>query len=77
MQPLELCPQKYKTSEGCRKQFCQYRNNKGQCSLDFEPEDKEYEIGFIADTLQISRQRVWRIYDVALSKLKNRLSSIE
>ena len=73
MQPLDLCPEHLTTSSGCSKRFCQYRNKKGKCSLDFVPENKEYEIGAIAEALQTSRQRVWRIYDVALSKLKGKL----
>ena len=44
MHPLVLCPEKLKTSKGCPKRFCQYINKKGKCSLDFEPEAKEYEV---------------------------------
>lgn len=72
MSPMILCPEKYSTSEGCKKRFCQYIDKKGKCSLDFEPENKEYEVGAIADMLQTSRQRVWRVYDVAISKLKQK-----
>ncbi len=73
MQPLQLCPENKKTSIECKKIFCHYRDKKGKCSLDFEPENKEYEVGKIAEALQTSRQRVWRIYDIAISKLKRKL----
>lgn len=73
MQPLDLCPDKREKAKGCDKKFCHYINGNGKCSLDFEPEDKEYEIGQIADALQISRQRVWRIYDLAIVKLQGKL----
>ena len=72
MSPMELCPEVKSTSKGCSKRFCHYINKKGKCSLDFEPEDKEYEVGKIADALQTSRQRVWRLYDMAISKLKRK-----
>lgn len=75
MHPMKLCPEQLETSKGCSKRFCQYINKKGKCSLDFEPEDKEYEVGAIAEMLQTSRQRVWRLYDVAVSKLKQRLKN--
>ncbi len=77
MSPIELCPEQFITAETCKKRFCSYRNKKGNCSLDFEPENKEYEIGAIAETLQVSRQRVWRIYDAAISKLKSKTTSLE
>lgn len=70
---MELCPEALETAKGCSKRFCQYINKKGKCSLDFQAEDREYEVGVIADTLQTSRQRVWRLYDVAVSKLKQKL----
>ena len=76
MSPMVLCPEAYNTSKGCSKRFCQYINKKGKCSLDFEPKNEEYEVGKIADTLQTSRQRVWRLYDVAISKLKQRLEDV-
>ena len=74
MRPMILCPEVYDTSKGCKKRFCKYINQKGKCSLDFEVENKEYEMGVIADTLQTSRQRVWRLYDVAISKLQRQLN---
>lgn len=73
MKAIELCPEEYATADGCHKRFCQYRNKKGKCSLDIELLDQEYEIGLIADILQTSRQRVWRIYDTAVSKLQIKL----
>ncbi len=73
MHPLEICPEDKVSAKECTKRFCQYRNKKGKCSLDFEPEDKEYEVGDIAEMLQTSRQRVWRLYDVSISKLKQKL----
>jgi len=71
---MTLCPKQKSSSKDCRAPFCPYRGTKGACTLDFEPEDKEYQIGFIADTLQTSRQRVWRLYDIAIAKLQSRLS---
>jgi hypothetical protein len=73
MVALELCPEKFDSSSECKLRFCKYRNNKGQCSLDIELDNTEYEIGLIADILQVSRQRVWRIYDTAVSKLQIKL----
>lgn len=73
MQPMSLCPEGLSSSKGCKKRFCQYINKKASCSLDFEPEDKEYEVAAIAEALQTSRQRVWRVYDIAISKLKKDL----
>lgn len=73
MHPMTLCPNKYKTSATCEKKFCDFKNKKGLCSIDFEPEDKEYEVADIAEALQMSRQRVWRVYDTAISKLKRNL----
>jgi len=73
MQPIQLCPENKNSAVNCKKIFGHYRDKKGDCSLDFEPENKEYEVGKIAEALQISRQRVWRIYDIAISKLKRKL----
>jgi hypothetical protein len=67
---MTLCPNDYKTSVGCKKTFCGFKNKKGVCSIDFEPEDREYEVAEIAEALQTSRQRVWRVYDTAIGKLK-------
>ncbi len=74
MHPLSLCPKKFDSAKDCKAMFCSYRNKKGKCSLDFEPEDKEYSVGEIAEALQTSRQRVWRLYDVAIAKLRKGLS---
>ena len=76
MSPMELCPEMRMDSKDCKKRFCQYRNTKGGCSLDFEPENIEYEIGVIAEATQVSRQRVWRIYDGAMARLKTLLADI-
>ena len=70
MNPIQLCPENKTSAKDCSKRFCFYRNKKGKCSLDFEPENIEYEMGQIAEALQTSRHRVWRIYDIAISKLK-------
>jgi hypothetical protein len=72
---MSLCPEELETAENCTKRFCHYRSKKGKCSLDFEPEDREYSVEEISEAIQTSRQRVWRLYDVALAKLKNRLSN--
>ncbi len=74
MHPLKLCPESKTDAKECKRIFCHYRDKKGLCSLDFEPEDKEYEVGKIAEALQTSRQRVWRVYDIAISKLKRQLA---
>ena len=70
MTAMELCPEGYEAADGCKKRFCQYRNKKGYCSLDVILEAKEYEVGEIAEILQTSRQRIWRIYDGSISKLQ-------
>jgi hypothetical protein len=75
MTAMDLCPEEYKEAEKCNKRFCSYRNKLGKCSLDIELLPQEYEIGVIADILQTSRQRVWRIYDVAIAKLQIKLSN--
>lgn len=68
---MELCPKEYKTSEGCQSLFCQYKDKVGKCSLDFEIEDREYSVGEIAEIFQVSRQRVWRIYELLIHKIKD------
>ena len=73
MMALELCPEQYTSAQDCKKRFCQYRNKQGKCALDVDLTNKEYKIGVIADILQVSRQRVWRIYDTAVSKLQIKL----
>ena len=70
MTSMELCPDNYTEADSCTKRFCQYRNKKGHCSLDVILEAKEYEVGEIAEILQTSRQRIWRIYDGSISKLQ-------
>ncbi len=74
MQPIALCPKELSTSIVCKSKFCKYRDKKSNCSLDFIPENKEYTIEAIAEALQVSRQRVWRIYDIAVSKLQGKLN---
>lgn len=73
---MELCPDNLIQADTCSKRFCHYRNKKGHCSLNFEPEAREYEAGEIAEALQISRQRVWRVYDASLAKLKISLKDL-
>ena len=73
MHPMDICPEERKTSEGCKKIFCEYRNKKGKCSLDIQLEDRAYDVAEIAEILQISRQRVWRVYDASVSKLKQQV----
>jgi len=71
MHPMELCPADIDTSKDCKKIFCEYRNKKGKCSLDIKLEDRPYDVSEIADILQISRQRIWRLYDSGVSKMQN------
>ncbi len=71
MHPMDLCPADYPASEDCKKIFCEYRNKKGKCSLDIQLENRPYEVAEIADILQISRQRIWRLYDSGVAKMKN------
>jgi len=70
MNIFELCPKGMVTGENCKKLICQYKNTRGQCSLMGATEDREYSIEEIAEILQISRHRVWRIYNNVLDKLK-------
>lgn len=49
--------------------FCHFMS-KGKCSLDIEVEDRAYSVNEIAEILQISRHRVWRLSDIAVDKLK-------
>lgn len=71
LRPMDLCPEEFKDSSDCKVRFCQYRNKKGLCSIDITVLPKEYEVEDIANILQISRQRVWRIVDTAIAKLQN------
>jgi len=70
MKPMDVCPEHADTSKDCKKIFCEYRNKKGKCSLDIQLEDRPYDVAEIAEILQISRQRIWRVYDIAISKLQ-------
>lgn len=71
LRPMDLCPEEFSNSSSCNVRFCQYRNKKGLCSIDVAILPKEYEVEEIADMLQISRQRVWRIVDTAIARLQN------
>jgi hypothetical protein len=71
LKPIDLCPESLPDSLACNSRFCQYRNKKGNCSLDISIMPKEYEVEDIADIVQVSRQRIWRIVDTAMAKLRN------
>ena len=70
LSPIDLCPEEYKDSSACKVRFCQYRNKKGICSIDVSVLPKEYDVEEIADIVQVSRQRIWRIVDTAIAKIK-------
>lgn len=71
MNIFELCPKGYTNGENCKKLICHYKDTSGHCSLIKATEDREYSIEEIATILQISRHRVWRIYNNVLDKLRN------
>ena len=64
----QLCPDRLPNTDLCTKKICQYKVC-GGCSLDLVNEDKENSIESIADSLQISRHRVWRIFTTSLEKI--------
>jgi len=77
MNIFELCPIGNTTGKECKKLICQYKNTKGQCSLMGGQEDREYSVEEIAEILQISRHRVWRIYNNVLDKIKQKANPYE
>ena len=67
----QLCPDRLPSTSLCTKKSCQYKIL-GGCSLDLVNEHKENSIEIIADSLQISRHRVWRIFTTSLEKVVKR-----
>lgn len=64
----QLCPEGLPSADLCTKKICQYKIP-GGCSLSNVQEGKENSIETIADSLQISRHRVWRIFTTSLEKI--------
>ena len=64
----QLCPDRLPSVDKCTKKICQYKV-KGGCSLGSVNEFKENSIEAIADSLQISRHRVWRIFTTSMEKI--------